>query len=157
MRYLVLVLILLCGLWSFETYAEEPSYIKSKIRPISSGQFEYSFVWNDLTEEADIRIGLLVEKIDPLLADKTISFATAKEVSLSSMDAPKWVQSCSKVTNWQFEYHPGLPNYLMYLRLKGRQCKWVAEVFDILQIRLQFRGVSLDPAVPVDVNMDISR
>ncbi|UOF00006.1 hypothetical protein [Bdellovibrio reynosensis] len=163
MRYFVFVLTLLCALWSFESQAfAEPAgndvkTINLKIRPLSSGQYEYSYVWNDLTEEAHLRIGLVVESIDTVLKEKTISFASAKELTLTALDAPKWVEGCSKVHSWQFEYQPGLPNYLMHLNLKGRNCKWVAEVFDILQIRLEFRGVSVDDAVPFDVNANISR
>lgn len=163
MRYFVFVLTLLCALWSFESQASadpvsnDIKNIKLKIRPMSSGQFEYSYVWNELTEEAVLRIGVVVENIDPSLKEKTISFATAKELTLTAIDAPKWVEGCSKVHSWQFEYQPGLPNYLMHLNLKGPQCKWVAEVFDILQIRLLFHGVSVDDALVFDVNADISR
>ncbi|MBV2169279.1 MAG: hypothetical protein KUL82_11295 [Bdellovibrio sp.] len=156
MKYLVFILMVLVGLWSFSSHASYNS-MSFKIRSLGPHQYEYSSVWNPVTEEATLRVGLVLDKIDPFLQDKPLSFATAHKAEFVALDLPEVGEDCEMISHWQFEYSPGLPHYLMYLTLKGSGCKKVSELFDVLQMRLRFTGVSLLQIEPIDVAVDISR
>lgn len=156
MRILFLFLVNLLAFWSATTYAAN-AQMTFKIRSLGPHQYEYSSVWNDVTQEATLRIGLVADKIDPILADKSFSLSSAKEAEFAVMDVPEMIQDCEMVSHWQFEYVPGLPNYLMYATLKGPGCQKAAEVLDFLQIRFRFSGVLLSPTESIDVAVDVSR
>jgi hypothetical protein len=128
-----------------------------KIRSLAPHHYDYSSVWNEVTQEATLRLGLVAEDIDPALENQTISFASAQKVEFVALDVPEMAQDCSMVTNWQFEYTPGLQNYLMLVTLKGSGCKAFADAFDILQIRFRFYRVLMSTSEPIDVAVDISR
>lgn len=157
MRYFVFLLMVLVSLWSAHSQATDYNFMSFRINSFGPHQYDYSFVWNPVTEEATLRVGLVVEKIDPFLQDKEISFSSAQKADYVALDFPEIAEGCKTVTHWQFEYRPGLPNYLMYVTLKGPACQKVAKVFDILQIRMRFMGVSLLQFEPIDVAIDISR
>ncbi|GEM_PF-1981358 len=156
MRYFMFVIVILVSMWSVTGEAAYSS-MSFRIQTFGPHQYDYSSVWNPLTQEATLRVGLVPEKIDAALADKTVSFSTASKTEYVALDLPEIGEECSAVTHWQFEYQPGLPSYLMFLTLKGAGCKQVADMFDILQMRLRFYGVSLPQSEPVDVIVDISR
>lgn len=155
MRFIVFIIVGLVGLWSTSGQAAYKK-MNFKIRELGPHQYDYSTVWNDMTQEAILRLGLVVEEIDPALKDESISFSTAKKVEFVSLDVPEMAYGCDLVTNWQFEYTPGLQSYLMLVTLKGAGCRRFSQVFDILQMRLRFLQVSL-ATEPIDVAVDISR
>nr|WP_295900122.1 hypothetical protein [uncultured Bdellovibrio sp.] len=156
MRYFVFVLMVLVSLWSAYSQAAD-NFMSFKINTLAPGKYDYSFVWNPVTQEATLRVGLVADKVDPFLQDKEISFTNAQKAEFEALDFPKVVQGCEAISHWQFEYQPGLPNYLMYMTLKGPNCEKVAQVFDILQVRMRFIGVSVVSFEPIDVAVDISR
>ena len=117
---------------------------------------EKSITWNPNTQEAIVRMGLVPNFIDPALADKSVNFATAQAVQVIPVDMPELANSCNQVTQWQFEYHPGLPTYLMYITLKGPDCQRLAESLELYNTRFRFVQVSTQ-ADPIDVAVQISQ
>ncbi|WII70610.1 hypothetical protein QJS83_09085 [Bdellovibrio sp. 22V] len=156
MRYFVFLLLVLIGMWSIESYAAD-ARMSFRIQELGNNQYDYSAIWNPVTEEVLLRVGLVVDKVDPLLQDKEISFQTAREAQFIALDLPEIGENCEQVSQWHFDYQPGLPDYLMFVTLKGAGCQKVGEMFDILQVRLRFMGVSLLHFEPIDVAVDISR
>ncbi|UXR65317.1 hypothetical protein EZJ49_03510 [Bdellovibrio bacteriovorus] len=159
MRYLMFVVMLLVALWSVEGYtlnSPQEGQMSFRIQSLGARGYEYSSLWNPLTQVALLRIGLVLSKADVELINQSISFGTASEVLFESNDSQS-NQSCQQVSQWHFEYEPGLPNYLMYVALKGPGCARVAKYFDNLQVKLRFRGISLPQFVPIDVSVNISR
>ncbi|WP_347355995.1 hypothetical protein [Bdellovibrio sp.] len=159
MRYLMFVVMLLAVLWSAEGYTMTPpseGQMSFRIQSLGEQGYEYSSLWNPLTQVALLRIGLVLSTADAELINQSISFGTATEVLFESND-PQASKSCQQVSQWHFEYEPGLPNYLMYVALKGPGCAVVAKYFDNLQVQFKFRGISLPQFVPIDVSVHISR
>ena len=159
MRYLMFVVMLLAVLWSAEGYTMNPpaeGQMHFRIQSLGQRGYEYSSLWNPLTQVALLRIGLVLSQADAELINQSISFGTATEVLFESND-PQASKACNQVNQWHFEYEPGLPNYLMYVALKGPGCAYVARSFDNLQVKFSFRGISLPPFVPIDVSIHISR
>lgn len=159
MRYLMFVVMLLAVLWSAEGYTANPSTegrMSFRIQSLGPQGYEYSSLWNPLTQVALLRIGLVLSQADAELINQSISFGTAAEVLFESNDVEAR-KSCHQVSQWHFEYEPGLPNYLMYVALKGPGCALVAKYFDKLQVQFLFRRISLPPFVPIDVSVHISR
>lgn len=156
MRYLMFVVMILTVLWSAQGQAFDASSMRFRIQPLGSTGYDYSATWNPLSETAMLRIGLVLYGADSFLVNKSISFATASAVDFETDDNIPRRGFC-EVIQWQLEYEPGLPNYLMYVGLRGPACERVAKEFDILQVRFNFKGISLPHFVPIDVAVDISR
>lgn len=158
MRYLVTLSILVSALWSVESMAVDLS-MKFNVKTFGqSGSLEKSVVWNPETQEAMVRMGLVPAFIDQSLQDKVVSFSTAKTVEIVPLDNPELGQGCEVVSQWQFEYRPGLPDYLMYLTLKGPNCQRLAEVMELYHTRLRFVGLSATTqASSIDVAVEIGR
>lgn len=153
MRYFIL---LVMSFWSLQSLAAY-QFMTFKLHELGPHQYEYSSVWNEVTQEATLRIGLVADKIDSAIADKPLSISSAQKAEFVALDVPEMAQDCNQVTHWQFEYTPGLPSYLMYVTLKGPGCGRFASAFDVLQIRFRFIGVPLSHIEPIDVAVDISR
>lgn len=156
MKYFFFLVLVVVGMWSINSQAAD-SQMSFRINSFGPNQYDYSAVWNPVTQEATLRVGLVLDKAKSDLADKSISFSTARQVELVALDFPELSENCTAVDHWQFEYQPGLPNYLMFMTLKGAGCERVAKVFDILQVRLRFLGVSMIDFEPVDIAVEISR
>ncbi|WP_374034727.1 hypothetical protein ACES2I_02140 [Bdellovibrio bacteriovorus] len=159
MRYLMLVVMVLTILWSAYGQAMqtmEASRMSFRIQPLGGKGYDYSAIWNPLSETAMLRIGLVLNAADAFLVNKSISFASASEVDFETNQGSTARGYCL-VDQWYLEYEPGLPNYLMYVGMKGPGCEEVAKKFDIMQVRFNFKGISLPQFVPIDVAVDISR
>ncbi|KHD88956.1 MAG: hypothetical protein OM95_05670 [Bdellovibrio sp. ArHS] len=156
MRYFVFLMMLLVGLWSAQSQALD-SKMSFRIRELAPNQYEYSSMWNPVTEEALLRVGLVIDQVDPVLEGKNISFSSARKAEFVAKDWPEIGENCKVISDWHFEYSPGLPHYLMYMTLQGPGCQRVARYFDYLQIRLRFLDVSLINFEPIDVAVEISR
>lgn len=157
MRYLMFLLMGLSILWSIHGMALPVYKMSFQIQPYGSKGYECSSVWNPLTQEALIRVGLIFQRSDDLLLDKSISFGRAQVVEFLSRKVPEIADKCRVVSQWHFDFEPGLSTHLMYLALKGPGCEKVAKSFDVLQPQLQFKGIFLSPQLPVDVIVDIDR
>ncbi|AHZ86069.1 hypothetical protein AB1A81_02095 [Bdellovibrio bacteriovorus] len=159
MRYLMLVVMVLTVLWSAYGQAMqtmEASRMSFRIQPLGGKGYDYSAIWNPISETAMLRIGLVLNSADAFLVNKSISFATASAVDFETSEGISRRGHC-EVDQWYLEYEPGLPNYLMYVGMKGPGCADIAKEFDILQVRFNFKGISLPQFVPIDVAVDISR
>ncbi|HWU41868.1 MAG TPA: hypothetical protein VN132_00480 [Bdellovibrio sp.] len=156
MRYLVILAMSVAALWSIESFAADLD-MEFVIKPFdSSGSLEKSVVWNPSTQEATVRLGLIPKSIDPILSDAVVNVSTAKSVEIFPVDFPEMSEGCDTVSQYQFEYRAGLPDYLMYLTLKGPNCQRLAENIELYNTRLRFLGVST-PTNPIDLAVKISR
>lgn len=156
MRYFVFLMMVLVSLWSVHSQAVD-NQMSFRIRELAPNQYEYSSLWNPVTQEALLRVGLVVDQIDPVLVGRDISFSSARKAEFVAKDWPELGEDCKVVSDWHFDYSPGLPHYLMYMTLQGPGCERVAHLFDYLHVRLRFIGVSLLNFEPVDVAIEISR
>lgn len=156
MRYLVAISLIFVTTWSIESMSMDLR-MKFGVKNFDqTGHLEKSVVWNPATQEATVRMGLVPIEIDPILADKFLNLSSAKEVQIFPLDFPEKSDGCRQVSQWQFEFRPGLPDYLMYLILRGPSCQAFAESLEIYNTRLRFLGVSTQ-ADPIDVSVEISR
>jgi hypothetical protein len=128
-----------------------------KLRTFAENQYEYSSVWNENTQEAIVRFGLQLESADSQIAEKPLSFSSFKNVHFSVLDVPELVENCGVVSQLNFEYTPGLPNYLLQMTLKGAGCKLAVDYLDVLQNRLIFYGIVVPQSEPADIIININR
>lgn len=156
MRYLVLLATVLTGLWSAQSRAED---LPMKFRVKTFGKknnLEKSVIWNPTTQEAMIRMGVVPSYIDPFLEQNAVDFMSAQEVEVIPQGNPNLMVGCDKVSQWQFEYRSGLPDYLLFITLKGPNCLRLAENFELYNTRIRFLQASTQTD-PVDVSLEISR
>ncbi len=156
MKYTLLLLVAVVGFWSNASEAAY-NFMSFKIRELGPHQYDYSFVWNPVTEEANLRLGLVLDKADSGLADRELRFSLAEGVAYTPTDVPELAEGCETVVHSQFEYQPGLPSYLMFVTLKGANCQRMAKMFDDLQIRMHFTGVAISATEKSNLIVDISR
>lgn len=156
MKYTIMSLIAVVVFWANASEAAY-SFMSFKIRELGPKQYDYSFVWNPVTEEANLRLGLVLVKADPVLVDQELRFSLAEGVSYTATDVPELLEGCETVVHSQFDYQPGLPSYLMFVTLKGSNCQRVAKLFDDLQIRMHFAGVAISATEKSNLVLDISR
>ena len=157
MRYLVMVTLILVNLWAMESLAlDVPMRFEIKRLGQNRNSLEKSVVWNPTTQEAMVRMGLVPTYVDPILTEKIINFATARAVEVVPLAYPELGEGCTEVSQWQFEYRPGLPDYLMYITLKGPNCQRLAEHLEVYNTRFRFIGLAQD-LDPIDVSIEIVR
>ena len=156
MKYTLLLLVAVVG---FGSNASEAAYnfMSFKIRELAPNQYDYSFVWNPVTEEANLRLGLVLQTADSVLIDQELRFSLADGVTYTPTDVPELAEGCATVAHSQFDYQPGLPSYLMFVTLKGPNCERMAKMFDDLQIRMHFAGVAISSTEKSNLVVDISR
>lgn len=156
MRYLVVLGMILTGFWSLHSGAED---LPMKFRIKNFGlkdNVEKSVVWNPTTQEAMIRMAVVPSYIDPFFEKNDVNFMTATGVQMIPLDKPELTKGCDQVSQWQFEYHPGLPDYLLFITLKGPNCLAVATSLETYNTSFRFLKVATQ-ADPVDVELEISR
>ena len=156
MRYLVFLLAIAAMSWSMQCLAVDIP-MKFAVKNLGPQSVEKSVSWNPTTQEAMVRIGLVPTSISPILADKTFSLSSAKQVQVIPLDYPEMAEGCSQVTQWAFEYQPGFPDYLMYITLKGPTCEKLGNYLEMYNTRFRFVGVSALNSDPVDVAVEVSR
>lgn len=156
MKNVSLLILALIGFWCHTSQAAY-GLMKFKIKELAPHQYDYSFVWNSVTQEASLRMGLVLEKADPELVGKEIRFSSAKNAGYVPMDVPEFWEGCETVAHWQFEYQPGVPEHLMFVTLRGPSCERMGQLFDILQIRMHFKEVAISSQEKSNINIDISR
>lgn len=156
MKYLLVLFTFAIGLWSLDSMAVDLAMKFNLNKVGQTNDTEKSVTWNPNTQEAIVRMGLVPSFIDPSLSDKSVDFSTAHTVQVVPMDMPELAETCNQVTQWQFEYRPGLPNYLMYITLKGPDCQHLAEYLELYNTRFRFVQVSTQTDA-VDVAVQISQ
>jgi len=155
MRLFLVFMTALSFLYSAQSLAAD-RVLKFKIRKLSANLYDTSYVWNPHTQEATIRMGL-VQSEDAVILDRPLAMSSAKSVKLVVLDALEYTEGCSTVKRWQLEYQPDLPDYLMYVTLKGPTCERLAKYIDIFHTRWRFLGLSDAVFMEQDVSVEISR
>lgn len=157
MRYLVTITLVMVSFWALESLALDlPMRFEVKRLGQQRKSLEKSVVWNPTTQEAMVRMGLVPTYVDPILTEKILNFATARTVEVVPLVDPELGEGCTEVSQWQFEYRPGLPDYLMYITLKGPNCQRLAEHLEVYNTRFRFIGLATE-VDPVDVSIEIVR
>ena len=127
------------------------------IAPLNPTEFEKSVSWNPTTQEALIRLTLVPAAIDPILAKQTLDFSTAKSVQLTVLQSATPTENCSVVSQLQFAYRPDLPDYLMFITLKGEACQGFANNFELYKTNLHFSGMTVPESNPADIDLVIGQ
>ncbi len=157
MRYLMLIVMILAVLWSAHAHSAEIPGMRFRIQKLGESGYEYSSTWNSLTKTAHLRVGLVLQSANDFLNKKSISFSTAEKVEFFIDGDSQDHVNCQHISQWHLEYEPGLPNYLMFIALKGEGCEDVAQNFAERPVRFVFKRISLPHFVPFDVALDVSR
>ncbi|MDG0817087.1 hypothetical protein [Bdellovibrio svalbardensis] len=156
MRYLVILTILLVNMWSMESMAADlPMRFRVKTFGLQNN-LEKSVIWNPTTQEAMIRMGVVPTYVDPFFEDNYVNFMAAEKVEVTPLDAPEIINGCDQVSQWQFEYRSGLPDYLLFITLKGPNCLRLAENLEYYNTRFRFLKASTQ-TYPIDVSIEIGR
>ncbi len=156
MRYLVILTIILAGLWSMESMALDVP-MRFRIKTFGGkDNIEKSVIWNPTTQEAMIRMGVVPISVDPFFEQNYVNFMSAEKVEVIPVDDPDLSKGCDQVSQWQFEYRSGLPDYLIFITLKGPNCLRLAENLEFYNTRFRFLKASTQ-ADPIDVALQIGR
>lgn len=143
MRFFILSLFMLCAAPAWAT--EHAMFFQ--VKQISPDIWDYSAVWNETTHSMLYQIALVPQKIDPSIGDQAVSMSLAQKVEVVLLDAPDFLANCAEVTQAQFEYQPGLPEYLLYLTLRGSACKGLDLSGYEGAVQVRFEDVPLKEAV----------
>jgi hypothetical protein len=119
-------------------------------------QGEYSTVWNSSAQEASVRINLDMISVPDDMSTKTVNMSTAKSVEVIALTDTFALDACSVVSQWNFEYQPGLPTYLLEFTLKGAGCQEAAQALQFIPFRLRFLSITDQTVEPIDASVDIS-
>lgn len=118
--------------------------IKFRIKQLASGIYDFSSIWNEEQQTATIRTNLISVTIDDRVLNKTINVIKDQPITIELLSESEFLKNCDVVNKLNFEYVPQLPEYLVFLTLKGAECKTKAEKLVSKKIRLKFNASVTD-------------
>lgn len=122
------------------SFADELS-MKFTILVKADKTLDYVSHWNDELLTANIRTNLVVDRIDDQIKNKIVSISKAQPITIEVLDDPEFFKTCAEFKSFNFEYVPGVPDFLTLMTLMGTGCKSAGDMLPTKHVRIHFLGI----------------